>query len=430
MEKRLRVFIAIIVILIVAVSAISIKEVLEPTSGDVIQSEAPKEFGIDVEGQIYVIGKHLFTEKTPYISRNMILSAARTIDNLPDDMTEEQILNYITIYAKDAEENWINARTGEILALGDDFEFDIQYIDLSKISTEVSSEEDLIGAFADEKADKIALAQDINLSKTLQVDSGRQITLELNGNVLDTSNVTDSNYGFIVNGGTLIINGQGELKTSNDAKHRNIANVSGTVEINNVKMTGFNNIETNPTNSETDANTTVNNSELIANGYACIGAWNKAIINVNNSTLTGYYSAITENGTAKVATINVNNSTLSTTCEREACVLYMPCDGEMNIKKCTVTGHTGLGACAGIINVENTKINATGNHLTFDDVQSLGSEMWCDGSGILLRAQEGYADGSKLILNIDEASTISSNNGPAFRIHEYKENTRSKTWCK
>ncbi len=420
MDKRLGVFIVIAVILIVIVGTIGIKEVMEPTSSGVAQREV-EEFGIEEEGQIYVIGEHLFTDKIGYLSKEMMLEAAKTVNGIPEGATEEEILKKITVYARDAEGNWINALTGESIVLDSDFKFNIKYINLGKIPQKVSTEEEFMTAFEDKTVNTITLANNINIAKTLEIAKDRDLTLDLNGKTIDISNITDSDFGFIVNGGTLIINGPGEITTTDKTK-TNVSNLSGILEVNNVKMLGGYNVKTNWNNTGAQTATTINNSELTALNHSCVASWEDSEVYINDSTLIGYYAAVSTNGKAKAATINIYNCNMSTTYE-EACVVYMSCAGEMNIEGSILTGHTGLGACAGTVNVSNSRINATGIHSTFENLQQLGSEMWCDGSAVILRSQKGYNNGGELTLNIDETSKISSVNGPAVRIHEYKENT-------
>lgn len=103
----------------------------------------------------------------------------------------------------------------------------------------------------------------------------------------------------------------------------------------------------------------------------------------------------------------------------------MPCDGKLKIENSTLTGYTGLEACAGTIDVVNTTINATGNKFySYDEMVKQGS-FWSDGSAVLIRAQKGYANGKDIILNIDENSSLSSVNGSVIRICEHKGNTET-----
>lgn len=330
MNKRLGLFIVLAVILIVIAGTIGIKEVIEPASGGVAQRKV-EEFGIEQEGQIYVIGEHLFTERNikGYLSENMILEAAKTVDGITEGMTKEEILSKIIVYARDAEGNWINALTGEnITTLGSDFKFNIKYINLSKIPEKVSSEEELIAALADNTISTVSLSSNITLNNVLEVNDGREITVELNGNTIDSTNVTNSSYGFKVNkGGTLIINGKGELIAANVANKANILNLGGTLEVNSVKMTGYYNIMVNENKSaENTATTTVNDSELIATGHSCVAAFDKSVVNINNnSKLEGFYAAVATNGNWKDVVITVDDSELSATCdvERSSCLYAM-----------------------------------------------------------------------------------------------------------
>lgn len=425
MNKRLGLFIVLAVILIVIAGTIGIKEVIEPASGGVAQREV-EEFGIEQEGQIYVIGEHLFTaDRISHLSDTMIFEAAKTVDGITEGMSEEEILSKIIVYARDAEGNWINALTGESITLSSDFKFNIKYINLSKIPQKVSTEEEFMLAFEDKTVNTITLGNNINLTNVLEIAEDRDLTIDLNEKAIDISNIGESNkYGIIINGGSLVLNGPGEIKTTDKTK-TNVSNLSGTLEVNNVKMLGGYNVKTNWKNTGTETTTTINNSELTALDHSCVASWENSEVNINDSTLIGYYAAVSTNGTAKSANINIYNCNMSTTCEEEACVAYMPCGGEMNIEDSILTGHTGIGACAGTINVTNSKVNATGDYWTSDRVEQNGSSMWCDGSAVILRGQSKYGEGESLELNIDESSKISSTNGPAVRVHEYTKNTAS-----
>ncbi len=64
--------------------------------------------------QIYIIGNHLFTEKTEYLSEKTIMLAATTI-KYPTNISNVKALEYMKIYARDLEGNWIDATTGETI---------------------------------------------------------------------------------------------------------------------------------------------------------------------------------------------------------------------------------------------------------------------------------------------------------------------------
>ena len=132
------------------------------------------------EDLIYVIGTHLFTENTPYISSQIMMYAARTID-VPEGVEGQDALEYMHVYSRDLEGNWIDAITGEPVTFEDGFKFDIKYKDLEKYivtSADVTNVEEMEKALAD------ADIKTINIMDDFETDHSIIITkpVTINGN--------------------------------------------------------------------------------------------------------------------------------------------------------------------------------------------------------------------------------------------------------
>ena len=281
----------------------------------------------------------------------------------------------------------------------------------------VDTEAGLENALADETINKIVLKENIDLSKTMNVT--RDVTLELNGKTIDSSNV--SGYAFNVTSGKFTVNGEGTITTQKVSDYRNIKNEGATVEINNVTMIGYYNVDTNKNTSTDLATTTINNSNLNA-FFACVTGWTKSIVNINNSNLTGYYFAVSGNGTACDAEFNITDSTLISETD---VVVYMPSTKTLNITNCTLEGATGIEAVAGNTTITNSTIKATGAYTEEAKLPNGTSGTWVEGSAIFVRAQKPYNNGGELTITIDDKTTLSSENGDGIRIHEDTKNTEA-----
>lgn len=181
MDKQLRIFIAIVVIFIMIAGIVTINEILEPKNAEVPQSNAETTSVIDREGEMYIVGQYLFTTATSYLSTDNIIRAAKTVSGLDTtDMTDDEILASVIVLARDAENNWINAMTGEMQTLPEDVEQGIRYIDLKEIPTEVSTEEELNIALSDNTVGIIDLKDDIEITDKIMLKD-KEIIINFNG---------------------------------------------------------------------------------------------------------------------------------------------------------------------------------------------------------------------------------------------------------
>ena len=134
------------------------------------------------EELIYVIGTHLFTEETPYISTQIMMYAARTID-VPDGIEGEDALEYMKVYCRDLAGNWVDAITGEAVDLSG-VKFDIQYKDLEKYivtTADVKNVTELEAALADPYITTINLVEGDKFETDHSIIVSKPVTLNGNG---------------------------------------------------------------------------------------------------------------------------------------------------------------------------------------------------------------------------------------------------------
>ena len=238
-----------IISIFVAVIMIVFTALIEPSNSNTINEQeiaetSPTEI-------IYIIGNHIFTEKTPYISSKMIMYAAKTIE-IPEDIEATAALEYMHIYLRDLEGNWIDATTGELVDYND-LIIDIKYKDLEKYylkKADVSTLEELEKALKDDNITTINLKNDLELTTSLILNkkviiTGNNNTIKYNGTnqepviITNSEDLTISNVN--ITGGTYAIENKGTLKlteTINVSGNsvNGIKNTSGTLNIHNATI--------------------------------------------------------------------------------------------------------------------------------------------------------------------------------------------------
>ncbi len=122
MKKQIKYFLIVLLLFVLAGVGIANAATFQATDENIAETNS--------EELIYVIGTHLFTEETPYISTQIMMYAARTI-NIPEGIEGQDALEYMKVYSRDLEGNWIEAISGETVDLTG-IEFNIQYKDLEK----------------------------------------------------------------------------------------------------------------------------------------------------------------------------------------------------------------------------------------------------------------------------------------------------------
>ena len=136
----------------------------------------------DSEELIYVIGSHLFSEETPYISTQIMMYAARTID-VPEGVEGEEALEYMKVYCRDLEGNWIDAITGENVDLSG-VTFNIKYKDLERYivtTADVKNVAELEEALADPDITTINLVEGDKFETDHSIIVSKPVTLNGNG---------------------------------------------------------------------------------------------------------------------------------------------------------------------------------------------------------------------------------------------------------
>ena len=122
MRKQIKYFLIVLLLFVLAGTGFANAATFQATDENIAETNS--------EELIYVIGTHLFTEETSYISTQIMMYAARTID-IPEGVEGQDALEYMKVYSRDLEGNWIEAISGETVDLSG-VEFDIQYKDLEK----------------------------------------------------------------------------------------------------------------------------------------------------------------------------------------------------------------------------------------------------------------------------------------------------------
>ena len=120
MRKQIKYFLIVLLLFVLAGTGFANAATFQATDENIAETNS--------EELIYVIGTHLFTEETSYISTQIMMYAARTID-IPEGVEGQDALEYMKVYSRDLEGNWIEAISGETVDLSG-VEFDIQYKDL------------------------------------------------------------------------------------------------------------------------------------------------------------------------------------------------------------------------------------------------------------------------------------------------------------
>ena len=148
----------------------------------------------------------------------------------------------------------------------------------TKCLTLVSTVAQLKAAFAD--GGNIKLMSDLTVSESIELNSGKQVNLNLNGKTVDGTGVR----AFVVNGGDLTIGGNGKMIAANKTGDNNaILNVySGKLTLNEMYMEGA-----NACIAVTGGTAYINDATVKAlNGGCCVHASSSGVVNVNGMTFT------------------------------------------------------------------------------------------------------------------------------------------------
>ena len=174
MKKQIKYFLIALLLFVLAGAGVVNAAEFDATDENIAETNS--------EELIYVIGTHLFTEETPYISTQIMMYAARTID-VPDGIEGEDALEYMKVYSRDLEGNWIEAISGEKVDLSG-VKFDIQYKDLEKYivtTADVKNVTELEAALADPYITTINLVEGDKFETDHSIIVSKPVTLNGNG---------------------------------------------------------------------------------------------------------------------------------------------------------------------------------------------------------------------------------------------------------
>ena len=174
MKKQIKYFLVALLLFVLAGTGVVNAAEFDATDENIAET--------DSEELIYVIGTHLFTEETPYISTQIMMYAARTID-VPDGIEGEDALEYMKVYCRDLAGNWVDAITGEAVDLSG-VKFDIQYKDLEKYivtTADVKNVTELEAALADPYITTINLVEGDKFETDHSIIVSKPVTLNGNG---------------------------------------------------------------------------------------------------------------------------------------------------------------------------------------------------------------------------------------------------------
>jgi len=222
----------------------------------------------------------------------------------------------------------------------------------------IQSPEDLIEAIASKDEVELTLSNDLTLAAPVAIAAGKKATIHLD-NVI----TNDAQVAFQVNGGELVIDGEGEVIGAGRAI---IAQNGGKVTINGGTYTS------------TSAGQTIGaigaDTEVIIND-ATVNSQEAAVMAFDGGTLTlngGDYNTndnfvVGTNGTSGRGgnTINIKNAVLKGNIQTngyEACGVYIANNDTVNIEDSEIIAENGCGILmrAGNVIVKNTKITTTG----------------------------------------------------------------------
>ena len=301
----------------------------------------------------------------------------------------------------------------------------------------------------------IVLKEDITLSETLKIPSGKNVTIDLGGKTLE-----GPGSGFAIqfgsfeageeddfekceykNDGELIIeNGEidcysavlnyfGDVTFGDDltidAENRGITTYGGEVTVDGAEMTAdgygiltFNSFHAFFSTPDSRANT--DNDKNIS----------PTVTIENGSVINAGVSVISANNLLSAGTnVTINGGTL--TVDEKNTAIYWPMEGELNITGGTIKGGTGIEAKMGTITISgDAEIVGTGKLYESEPTNGGSSP---DGSALLMSAQmygastsqKQYRENKNLTLII-EGGTFRSNEGNAITVYNTKNQTDDK----
>ena len=301
---------------------------------------------------------------------------------------------------------------------GDSYPVEIRVTGTNSKETalEVSSKEMLVSVLDSTSYTSIKLMNDITLDESLVLQSGYRADIDLNGHTLKSSaaQIIEATVGskVVLNNGTVKGNGSGYGVLSSGAEvvmnnvvmtdveegikivdHQNTMDSDSRIHIVDSEIVGGSDaVWVYGNNGDTDTNTTVivERSTIIGQNYAgiiCNGTYKGTDIQIIDSTVKGYYTAI-----------------------------YHPQkESRMQITNSDLEGITGLVIKGGVVNVENSTVKGTGTMEQIQAPQYSVSGFSDTGDGIYLEAN--YEHNTEINI-LGSRTKVTSANAQAVRKFE------------
>ncbi len=291
--------------------------------------------------------------------------------------------------------------------------------------TPVFEEADLIAALNQNSINMVTLYKDIQLSKSILLDSNTSNLIDLNGYKLISSaeNIIDAQNGASI----MLYNGSIE---GADTTVLAVQSIGANVTLNNVTISNvsegiavFDNKSTVNIDSRIHiSNCTINAKE---DGLWIYGNETKTekqtVIIIENSHIVGEnYSGIICNGTYYGTDISVSDSSIK---GKYTSIYFPQKNSTLTVNNCELEGYTGLVVKGGTVEVINSRVTGTGEYTSLpEDPSSLSMSGWVDtGDGIYLEGN--YATGNTTIIISGENTLVTSTHDKTQSVRQYPDNT-------
>ena len=256
-------------------------------------------------------------------------------------ITNDTITGYEISWAEEEEGNGEGEGTGD-----DDEGHDIQ------------SPEDLSILITEQNDVEVTLSNDLSFTAPIAITAGKKATIHMDDNIVNNANI-----GFLVDGGELVIDGEGEITGAGRAI---VAQNGGQVIVNGGTYTST---SAGQTIASTGSGSSVTINDATVNAQeAAVMAFDGGELNING----GDYNTIDNfvvgtNGTAGRGgnIINIKDAVLTGKIQSagyEACGIYVANNDIVNIENTEINVENGCGILmrAGNVTVKNTQITTTG----------------------------------------------------------------------
>lgn len=283
---------------------------------------------------------------------------------------------YLCTYAEVEENTDFDTQLGQAALAGSPATYSARLTVLAeKMATEmitVANEEQLFAALADGNA-YIRLSDDVTVSNSgIQISSGNQAFIDLNGNALT---VSGSAAAFVLEEDASLTLSNGNLSGTGQAFRLSGSNLT----LHKVNVTGYQNgirIEDYTSNGQdsvvqlTDSNLDLSGHGILIFGNGLASEQTMQVF-IDNCQLTSDGYVISGNGTVTGngrwgTDVQVINSTLTqdTTNSQVYSAIFHPQYGTLNIQNSIVSGYTGIVIKGGNVTIADSKVYGVGTPLS------------------------------------------------------------------